>query len=82
LFLGILNGFTANRKPLIIWLIARVGGLSVFFGILGTALMVIPVNRGLLFTRLQAVIAAVLIWLAWGLIIFIHKYTEKHRWPH
>lgn len=75
LLLGILNAFSPGKR-LLTWSLGRLSGLSAFFGILGFTLCVIPVNRGWLFTRTQALVAAGLVVVSWAFVIFLHKWTE------
>lgn len=71
LVLGVLNAVTTSK--VVRWLLGKLAALSAFFVIIGAVGCVLPVDRGLFLTRMQAVVAAVLVALSWGFIIAVHK---------
>lgn len=76
LLFGVLNAVWPGRR-LLKWSLGRLVGLSSFFGVIGLALCVLPHDRGLFFTRTQALIAAGLVVVSWTFVIVLHKLTRS-----
>jgi hypothetical protein len=75
LMLGVLNAVTASK--VVHWLLGKLVALSAFFMIVGAVSCFIPVDRGLFFTRSQAIIGSILVALVWGFVIGVHKWSPR-----
>jgi len=62
------------------WILGKTVGISSFFGLSSGALCLLPHNRGLFFSRVQAGIAVSIVTVSVVFIIIVYK-RSRHRAP-